>query len=114
MSLASPVSAKEAWRANSPSFFDPNFGSFQVDYNNGRDIISLEEEAERTYSGAYFRTMEGKWSVCNDIGADLNCGITSSGYVTAQILLPLCTDVIENCVEGIEVGGETLSLLQPM
>ncbi len=109
--LTSGVSAqaKDAWRVLDPGFFGPKFGSFNVDYNNGRDIIFIEEEAERTYDAVYFESQgePREIKVCEDPGANLACGSSNSGYVSGTVVLPFCGEVVENCVSGLSVGTST-------
>ncbi len=106
--LTSGVSAqaKDAWRVLDPGFFGPKFGSFNVDYNNGRDIILIEEEAERTYDAVYHETQAVPQTVtlCPDPGKALDCGTSTSGWVSGTVVLPFCGEVVENCVNGLEVG----------
>ncbi len=106
--LTSGISAQaqDAWRVGDPGFFGPKFGSFNVDYTNGRDIILLEEEAERTYDAVFFETAppERKLSVCEDVGVNLDCGSSTSGYVSGTAVLPICGAVTENCVSDLMVG----------
>lgn len=106
--LTSGISAQatDAWRVKDPNFFNPKFGAFNVDYNNGRDIILIEEEGERTYDAVFFqpKDLTQPQTLCEDPGADLACGSSSSGYVSGTVVLPFCGEVVENCVAGLEVG----------
>jgi hypothetical protein len=109
LTLGVPSQAKDAWRPLDPSFFNPKFSGFSVDYNNGRDIVLIEEEGERTYDAVYHitNTEPRVFNVCEDPGKDLNCGQSTSGYVTGRVVLPLCGTVVENCIEGLSVGTST-------
>lgn len=106
--LTSGVSAQaqDAWRVGDPSFFGPKFGSFNNDYNNGRDIILIEEEAERTFESVFHETQAQPQTVtlCPDPGKALDCGTSTSGWVSGAVVLPFCGSVVENCVEGLSVG----------
>lgn len=103
------ASAQDAWRVGDPNFFGPKFGSFSVDYNNGRDIILIEEEAERTYDAVFHETepWPGKVTLCPDPGASLDCGTSTSGWVSGTVALPFCGQVVENCIEALAVGTST-------
>ena len=103
------ASAQDAWRVGDPNFFGPKFGSFNVDYNNGRDIILIEEEAERTYDAVFHETQPwpGKVTLCPDPGLSLDCGTSTSGWVSGTVALPFCGQVVENCIEALAVGTST-------
>ncbi len=109
--LISGVSAQaqDAWRVLDPGFFGPKFGSFSVDYNNGRDIILVEEEAERTYDAVFHETQPwpGTVTLCENPGPNLDCGTSTSGWVSGTVALPFCGQVVENCVEALSVGTST-------
>lgn len=104
-----PANAQDAWRVQDPGFYGPKFGSFNVDYNNGRDIIFLEEEGERTFHAVFHETQAIPQTVtlCPDPGQALDCGTSTSGWVSGAVVLPFCGDVLENCVEGLAVGTST-------
>lgn len=109
--LTSGVSAqaRDAWRVMDPGFFGPKFGSFNVDYNNGRDIILTEEEGERTFDAVFHETQPGPGTVtlCDDPGENLDCGTSTSGWVSGTVALPFCGQVVENCIEALAVGTST-------
>ncbi len=109
--LTSGVSAqaRDAWRVMDPGFFGPKFGSFNVDYNNGRDIILIEEEGERTFDAVFHETQPwpGKVTLCPDPGQSLDCGTSISGWVSGTVALPFCAQVVENCIEALAVGTST-------
>ncbi len=104
-----PSQAQDAWRPLDPGFFNPKFGSFPLDYNNGRDIVLLEEDGERTYDAVYHTTdTEPRvFTVCPDPGEALDCGLSTSGQVGGRVVLPICGTVVENCIEGLSVGSST-------
>ncbi|MEY4990028.1 MAG: hypothetical protein RIS08_254 [Actinomycetota bacterium] len=109
--LTSGVSAQaqDAWRVGDPNFFGPKFGSFNVDYNNGRDIILIEEEGERTFDAVFHETQPwpGTVTLCPDPGQSLDCGTSTSGWVSGTVALPFCGEVVENCIEALAVGTST-------
>lgn len=104
-----PSQAKDAWRPLDPSFFNSKFAGFTVDYNNGRDIVLLEEDGERTFDAVYHttNTQPRVFTVCPDPGKSLDCGTSTSGQVGGRVVLPICGTVVENCVEGLSVGSST-------
>ena len=104
LSTGMPSQAKDAWRAEDPNFYAQEFGSFVVDYNNGRDIILLEEDGERTYGNAFHVTNDRQYTVCNEPGEDLSCGQTAEGKLHGQLVLPYCGAVVESCIESISIG----------
>lgn len=106
VSTGLPAQAQDAWRAGDPSFFTPRFGSIPVNYQDNTDIILIEEEAERTYDAVFHRTSGNpvKFTLCEDPGQDLNCGQPPGGNLWGTVVLPFCTDAVENCIEGMSVG----------
>jgi hypothetical protein len=111
VSTGLPAQSKDSWRPDDPSFFGPKFAGFQVDFNNGRDLFLIEEEGERTFGQVYHVTNDRVWTVCEDLTSDFNCGKPSGGYVTGRVILPLCGDVVENCIESLSVGTSTSMVL---
>jgi len=109
VSTGLPSQAKDAWRPLEPSFFNAKFSGFSMDYNNGRDIVLIEEEGERTFDGVFHSTnsVPRVFTVCEDPGADLNCGQSTLGYVSGRVVLPICGAVVENCIEGLSVGSSS-------
>jgi hypothetical protein len=95
--------AQDAWEPD-PDLYE-SIG-FRVDYNNGRDLILIEEDGERTFAATFHVTNDRTFTLCEDPGEKLDCGVAEPGYVRGAVILPFCGEVNENCIEGLTIGKE--------
>lgn len=88
----------------------PNWSSgFQTDWNNGKDQVLITEDNLLNTSTVFWRDSKNQMSVCNDPTANLNCGKTGGGFLSGQVLLPMCGEVIESCINKVWINNQSSS-----
>jgi len=103
MTTAIPANASLAW---APDVQAIEASGFMPDYTNGNDLLFVQEEGGNGGTivvsqepGSNFR------AICPALGTKLDCGTGKDVNAGGQAVLPICTDVIENCIESLEVAG---------
>lgn len=92
--LAVPANSADSWLP----VRDP---SFVIDYEKGNDLVYVTEDWVHASSGLVWRDASNKYESCDDVGADKNCGKDRPGSVAGHALLPVCSDVIESCINKV-------------
>lgn len=102
----SPTYATDEWTPEASPNWVPGF---QVDWDNGRDLVLITEDHIEPTSTAFSRDRDGKMTACDDVTAQLNCGLSNSASIFGAALLPVCSDVIESCIEKVWIYNSTSS-----
>lgn len=98
-----PAQASPAW---APDVAAIEASGFQVDYTQGRDLLYVMEEGGEGGTIVVSESGQGEdRAICDDLGPQLDCGTGKEVNIGGKATLPICTDVIENCIESLEVAG---------
>lgn len=83
--------------------------SFETDWNNGKDQVVITEDNLMSTSTVFWRDSKGQMSVCNDPTVKLNCGKAGGGFLSGQVLLPMCGETIESCINKVWINSQASS-----
>ena len=98
-----PASAAPAW---APDVQAIEASGFKPDYTQGNDLLYVQEEGGTGGTVVVSQVAEtGLRAICSDLGPDLDCGTGEQVNVGGQATLPICTGVVENCIQSLEVAG---------
>lgn len=101
--LPAPVAAANSWTPeNSPNWIP----GFENDWDNGKDQVLITEDQVHNTSTVFWTDSKGQMSVCNDPTENLNCGKSGTGYVSGQVLLPMCAEEVENCINKVSIFNQ--------
>jgi hypothetical protein len=98
-----PASATPAW---APDVEAIQASGYQPDYTQGNNLLFVQEEGGNGGTVVVSQIGgDGLRAICEDIGPNLDCGTGEEVNVGGQATLPICTGVVENCIESLEVAG---------
>lgn len=98
-----PASATPAW---APDVQAIEASGFIPDYTQGRDLLYVQEEGGTGGTVVVSQVGgDGLREICDDVGPDLDCGTGKVVNIGGQANLPICKDLVENCIESLEVAG---------
>ena len=99
-----PANATPAW---APDVQAIEASGFKPDYTQGNDLLYVQEEGGTGGTVVYSQIgADGLRAICADIGPELDCGTGELVNIRGQATLPICSDVVENCIQSLEVAGQ--------
>ena len=99
LSSSPAVSASEAW-APQIDHSSPNF-----EYPEDNRLFIRESNSANNHTFMRFRS--GDWStVCEDVGANWDCGSGKKGDFYGYVVLPVCGAIVENCIDKVSIYTE--------
>ena len=103
--LSSPntVQASEAWSPNVDSMWA---NGQNPDYQPGDELLYIEEEGNDggTVVTALIHGTDTPIKICTELGPDLDCNTGELVDIGHRAVLPVCSGVLENCIESLEVA----------
>ena len=102
--IVSPANAVDAWRPDSDSL---NAAGVSSNYVKGDSWVLITEEMEVQGSSLFWKSADKKkMAVCETLGKNLNCGQNTPGEFFGEALLPVCGEVVENCISKVWIYTE--------
>ena len=107
LTVTVPANASPAW---APDVQAIEASGFAPDYTQGNDLLYVAEEGGDGGTIVVSEIGNGETrsdrEICADLGEDLNCGREENVNVGGQAVLPICGDIVENCIESLAVAGD--------
>ena len=93
--LPAAATAQDAWA--------PTIDQNQViDYPEDNRLHIVEPNSDNNHTFLRFLTKDWE-TVCQEVGPNWDCGSGKQGKFYGYIILPICGEIVENCIDGVNI-----------